>query len=72
MTLFEFTIAFVDKKGKIEDISNFNLQKRYVLANNEQEAETKLDNYRKDMIKEGMSDFIQIGCPIVDAENIIC
>lgn len=69
MTLFEFTIAFVDKKGRLEDIGNF--QKRYVLANNEQEAETKLDNYRKEMVKEGMSDFIQIGCPIVDAENII-
>lgn len=70
MILYEFTIAFVDKKGRLEDICNF--QKRYVLANNEQEAEIKLDNYRKEMVKEGMSDFIQIGCPIVDAENIIC
>ena len=70
MILYEFTIAFLDKKGRLEDISNF--QRKYVLANNEQEAETKLDTYRKEMVKEGMSDFIQVGCPIVDAENVIC
>lgn len=69
MTVFEFTIYLLDKDGKIVDINE--TQKRYVVADTEKSAEAKLDNYRKQMIKDGYCDFAIIGCATVEIENVI-
>lgn len=69
MTVFIFKIYHIDSNG--QPTTNFDIQERYVLAKNEQEAEKKLDEYRKRMIADGFADFVALGCPTVELENVI-
>lgn len=68
MTLFEFRIYFKNFDGTID--YDF-LQKRYVLANDEWEAERKLNAYREEMIKNGFADFVY-NSPLVEVQSVIC
>ena len=69
MTVFTFKIYHLDGNG--QPITNFDIQERYVLAKTEEEAEKKLDEYRKEMVSNGFADFVLLGCPTVELENVI-
>ena len=69
MKVFKFRIFHCDKDGLIYDYTEH--QERYVLAETEEEAEKKLDEYRKKMVANGFSDFRFLDCPKVDTENVI-
>lgn len=67
-TVFEFNIWHKNADGTIDH--DF-MQKRYVLANSEEEAESKLDAHRKQLIKNGFADFVYV-CKGVELDNVIC
>jgi hypothetical protein len=69
MTIFEFRIFHLNEKGCIADHDE--KQFRYVAAETEEEAERKLDAYRKDLIKKGFADFMVCGIPNVELEGVI-
>lgn len=69
MTLFKFRITWVDADGKIYDYDA--IQERYVVAETEDEAIAKIENYRKEMVNKGFSDFKVHMYPEVECENII-
>jgi hypothetical protein len=52
-------------------MTNFDIQERYVLAETEEEAEAKLNEYRKKMVANGFADFAVLGQPTVELENVI-
>lgn len=65
MGVYEFTIWY--------DSSDFDydrLQKRYVVANSEEEALEKLEKYNEERHQEGFAKF-QIGRCIVDIQEVI-
>lgn len=64
MTIFTFKIHYSD--SIFDDV-----QERYVLAETEEEAQEKLDEYRKRMIADGFADFVVLGYPTVELENVI-
>ena len=45
-------------------------QFRFVSANTEEQAEEKLNKYRKELIKNGFADF-RYGDPVVEVEGLI-
>ena len=69
MKVFKFRIYHLDANGCIADIDEN--QERYVLATTENEAEKKLDTYRKALIKQGYADFMLCGIPLVELDNVI-
>lgn len=69
MTVFTFKIYHLDSNG--QPITNFDIQERFVLAETEEEAEKKLDKHRKEMVVNGFADFVVLGCPTVELENVI-
>lgn len=54
-TVFKFHIWFKNSDGTIDH--DF-LQTRFVVATTEEEAESKMEAYRKQMINDGFADFV--------------
>ena len=69
MTVFAFKIIHLDFNGNIMDYTE--KQERYVLAETEEEAEEKIEKYRKEMVSKGFADFIIQPNPSVEIENVI-
>jgi hypothetical protein len=69
MTVFEFRIYHLDGNGNTEDYTEE--QFRYVLADTEEEAERKLEEYRKKMVANGYADFRHCANPKVALDNVI-
>lgn len=66
--VFKFHIWFKNPNGT-HDLDN--MQVRFVLAEDEEDAELKLDAYRKKMVKNGFCDFM-FACVAVEIEEVIC
>lgn len=63
-TVFKYTIRY-------EDSDIYGKQYRYVVANSEEEANEKIEAYRKHLVSVGFADF-EIECnPIVEIDNVI-
>lgn len=69
MLLFVFPIYHLDKDGNIMDYDE--RQERMVVANSEEEAMKKLDEYRKKMVADGFADFRFSENYRIDGTNII-
>lgn len=65
--VYKFRIWFKTPNGHDLD----HVQERYVLAENEEEAELKMDDYRKQMVKDGFCDFM-FSCVAVEIQEVIC
>lgn len=66
--VYRFNIWFKTANGK-HDLDN--VQVRFVVAEDEEQAELKLDDYRKKMVKDGFCDFM-FACVAVEIQEVIC
>ena len=64
MTVFKYNIFF---EG--DDIDN--VQVRYVVAHDEEEADKKIERYRKIKVKQGVCNFRYV-CKGVEIDSVIC
>ena len=63
MTVFKYRIFF-------EGDEDF-LQERYVVAHDEEEADKKMERYRKMKVKQGVCNFRYV-CKGVEIDSVIC
>lgn len=66
-TVFAFNIWHLNADGTID--YDF-MQTRFVLANTEEEAESKLDAHRMELVKNGFADFRYV-CKGIAVDNVI-
>ncbi len=64
MTIFRYTIRY-------DDSDIFGNQYRYVAAETEEEANEKIEAYRKHLVSIGYADFEVVSNPIVEINNVI-
>ena len=65
MTIYRFTVWY-----DMDDFVNGTLQERFVMADSEDEARSKLESYNKKMVEEGSKRMI-IGRCIVYIEEVL-
>lgn len=68
-TVYVFNIWYKNADGTLD--LDF-MQTRYVLANDEDEAEEKLNAHREQMVKDGFADFRYVYNGKETISNVIC
>lgn len=67
-TVYRFRIYYKKDDGTLDlDHAQF----RWVLAEDEGQAERKMEAYKRKMVKDGFCNFV-VGCANVELENVIC